>query len=494
MAAQATRIKTSLGQHQTMTPQLLQSIRLLQLTQAELLQEINQALAGNLLLEAVEPSEDSTDGESEALHDATDGERRAEAESLTAEVSGCDEAATARVEADFDWSSQESWSSGEPVGEEGEHWSARVADRETGDVRIAVLRQLALVVSDPQQARMVSAIVDEVDDNGYLQRGLDELAASTEHGIDAPLAEWERALGIVQSAEPTGFGARDLRECLLLQLDALPRVTRGLRLARRIVDEALTEYASLSEAEAMAYFDVTAATLANARALIRTLDPKPAASFTVATEAVIPDVIVSGRDGQWRVELNRETLPRVRINRAYERSITDGAGAHRALKEQLSEARWLVRGLEMRHETLLRTAQNLFQRQARFLVAGEEGMAPLNMKEVADAIGMHESTVCRVVANKYVATPWGVYPMKAFFPVQIAGRDGDVSGTAVRAMLRRLIDSERSEAPYSDGDLVALLARQGITLARRTVAKYRDTMGIPAVAQRQTVDRVSAAA
>jgi RNA polymerase sigma-54 factor len=225
-----------------------------------------------------------------------------------------------------------------------------------------------------------------------------------------------------------------------------------------------------------------------ARDLIRGLDPKPGAAGNVPAQAVIPDVLVTGQPGAWKIELNPETLPRLRINRRYEQYISGGAGAYKALKDQLNEARWLVRGLEMRNETLLKTARVVFERQRQFLRQGEEGMLPLNLREVAEAIGMHESTVCRVVANKHVLTPWGIYPLKAFFPTQIAGAEGDTSGTAVRAMIRKIIDAENRSQPLCDGEVAALLARRGVRVARRTVAKYREAMRIaPAALRAQTV-------
>ncbi|MGH8447460.1 MAG: hypothetical protein ACREVL_19500 [Solimonas sp.] len=212
------------------------------------------------------------------------------------------------------------------------------------------------------------------------------------------------------------------------------------------------------------------------------LNPKPASALAAPAEAALPDLIVSGTPGSWRVELNAERLPRVRVNAAYERML--GATAHRAMRDQLQEARWLVRGLEMRNDTLLRSARAIFERQRGFLEKGEEGMASLTLREIADSIGMHESTVCRVSSNKWVMTPWGVYELKAFFPSQIAGRGLESSGTAVKAMIRRIINAENRQAPLSDGGIAALLARQGIEVARRTVAKYREAMRIPAVKDR----------
>lgn len=513
-------LKMQLHQAQVMTPQLLQSIRLLQLSALEMEMEIRQALDSNLMLEAVDEGSSADDGEAGDDGDAsppTSAESAGDAsvelsassldsdsptsagsntDSLETEVTGCDMAAAERVEADFDWSSAESWSSGEPRDEDGEPFMNRIADAPEQDPRLAALTQLQLVIDDARTAELAAAIIDSVDDNGYLTESLETIVARFPTDWQLTVAELETVLRIVQSVEPTGFAARDLRECLLLQLGALPRQA-GRALARDIVNEFLPELAALSDPALMqkmleAGITCTLAELAQARALIRGLDPRPGAALMAPAQAVVPDVLITGGAGAWRVELNPETLPRVRVNRRYEQYLgggaSGGAGAWRALKDQLNEARWLVRGIEMRQETLLKTARVVFERQKQFLRLGEEGMVPLTLREVAEQIGMHESTVCRVVANKHVLTPWGIYPLKDFFPTQITGAEGDTSGTAVRAMIRKIIDGENSAHPLCDGEVAALLARRGIRVARRTVAKYREAMRIaPASIRAQTV-------
>jgi RNA polymerase sigma-54 factor len=479
-------LKMHLSQSQVMTPQLLQSIRLLQLTSLELDLEVRQALDSNLMLESGE--EDTPEEEAPAVTTEPVPAEAAPSENLESEVSGCDTGAGDKVEADFDWSSSESWSAGEPVDEDGEPLSARIADVPPQDPRLQALSQLQLIVTEPRQAELVAAIIDAIDDNGYLSESLEVIAARLPAEWAVSAEEMQAALHRVQSVEPTGFAARDLRECLLLQLDALPKDTPYAGLAYRIVAEHLEALATMDDVRLAALIEWDVRDVREAKALIRGLDPKPGAAGNIPAEAVNPDVLVTGQPGAWKVELNPETLPRLRVNRRYEQQIGSGAGAYKALKDQLNEARWLVRGLEMRNETLLKTARVVFERQTQFLRYGEEGMMPLTLREVADAIGMHESTVCRVVAHKHVLTPWGVYPLKAFFPTQIAGTEGDTSGTAVRAMIRKIIDAESSAHPLCDGEVAALLARRGVRVARRTVAKYREAMRIaPAAARAQTV-------
>ena len=467
------QLKTT--QSMAMTPQLLQSIRLLQLSSLELEQELREALERNVMLE---PLEDGDEDETPApVPEAAD-------ETLVP-VSGADAAATEQVEADFDWSSRESWSGGEPVDKDGESWEARIGVPVATDARVAAIEQLQLVVRSEREARLVTAIVEAVDDNGYLAQPLDGIGL--ESGLE-PVPqpdEVEAALRVVQSVEPSGFAARDLRECLMLQLQALPATSAGLALARRIVDECLDVIAARDFDGLCQRFAVDRVDLHAALDLILSLNPKPGASCAAAAEAALPDLVVTGTPGAWKVTLNAERLPRLRVNAMYERAL--GAQAHRALREQLQEARWMVRGIEMRHDTLLRTGRAIFERQAAFLERGEEGMAPLTLREIAEAIGMHESTICRVTTNKWVQTPWGVYELKAFFPSQIAMREGDTSGTAVKAMIRRIVNGENPQAPLADGDIMALLARNGVHVARRTVAKYREAMRIPSAKERVPV-------
>jgi RNA polymerase sigma-54 factor len=467
------------GQHMTMTPQLLQSIRLLQLSSLELEQEVQQALENNVMLE----SEEEAVGDDAPAVELAD---TADTASTETPVTGCDVAADDKVQADYDWSSAEGWSGGEPSGDD-EPIEARTAAPESDDLRVRALQQLRQTLASEQEARIAIAIVEAVDDNGYLERALIDIADE----LDVELNEVEAVLAKVQSVEPSGFAARDLRECLLLQLSDLPARTPGRIYAQRIVEDGLEllarhDYVALSE-----QVGIPVEKLHVAIGLVLALNPKPGASLSSGAQAVVPDLVVTGEPGNWKVELNPATLPRVRVNGLYERLLNGGAN-HRGLREQLQEARWLVRGLEMRHETLLKTARVVFERQAGFLRNGEEGMAPLTLREVADAIQMHESTVSRITTSKYVQTPWGVYEFKAFFPSLLGGIDGETSGTAVRAMIRRIIDGESARSPLCDGAIAAILHRGGVRVARRTVAKYREAMKIAPAKERRSAAQRSA--
>jgi RNA polymerase sigma-54 factor len=471
------KMNLQMGQQMAMTPQLLQSIRLLQLSTLELEQEIHQALETNVMLEAEEDSDEDAP------------EEEAPAPAADEAVTGCDAAAPDKVEADFDWSSAESWSGGEPLDEDDEPFAARHAAPESQDVRVCALAQLQLAVRSAREARLVSTLLEAIDANGYLEQPLEAIGPATQLEPPATQDEVEQALALVQTVEPTGFGARSLSECLLLQLRALPASTPGVDLAVLIAGACLERIASGDWAEVREALQVSARDIARAVDLIRTCNPKPGELLASAAQAVVPDLIVSGAPGNWKVELNPGQLPRLRVNRTYERMLA-GAGAHRALKDQLQEARWLVRGLEMRQLTLLRTGRAIFRRQSAFLERGELGMAPLTLREIAEDISMHESTVCRVTSQKWVQTPWGVYELKAFFPSQLSGAASEVSGTAVKAMIRRIVDAE--SAPLSDGAIAALLARAGVRVARRTVAKYREAMKIAPGKERTPLRRSGA--
>lgn len=455
-------------QTMAMTPQLLQSIRLLQLSSLELEQELREALESNVMLESVEADEDAELEETQA--DA-DTELQVQSDAVS------------QVEIDYEGASQEGWNATQPRAEGDDAWETRVAMPEQTDARLAAIAQLELMIETPREARLIAAILDAIDDNGYLAQPLDGIAFESELDPSPTDAELEAALRKVQSVEPTGFGARDLRECLLLQIDALPEGTPSRVLAYGIVDTHLEWIAARDFDAICAEFELDALELHEALDLILALDPKPGARYSAPAEAALPDVTVSGTPGAWRIELNGGRLPRVRVNRMYERML-QGESGHRAIKDQLQEARWLVRGIEMRNDTLLRTTRAVFERQTAFLERGEEGMVSLTLREIADAIGMHESTICRITNNKWVQTPWGVYELKAFFPSQITGSENETSGTAVKAMIRRIINTESPEAPLCDGDITAILARNGVRVARRTVAKYREAMRIPSAKDR----------
>jgi RNA polymerase sigma-54 factor len=453
------------GQHMAMTPQLVQSIRLLQLSATELEQEISQLLEQNVMLEACDNEQD---------------------ESAVAESLGVDDSDTTDDEAadlpDADDEVSEYEAPGSAAAGDGP-----AADVAASESRLArALTDLGGVISSDREARIAVAILDAIDDNGYLETSLTEIGASLQLQPMVSGGELDAVLAKVQQLDPPGFGARDLRECLRLQLQALPPRTPVRSLALAIVDGALDLLAAGQHAAIAERFEVPVAAVAEAQQLIRSLDPRPARRDVEAADYVIPDLELRRRGNNWSVELGRGAAPRVRVNQLSERLLGDCGGNAEGLRTQLREARWLVRGLEMRHQTLLRAGRAIFARQAGFLQRGDEGLVSLTLNEVASAIGMHESTVSRITANKYIKTPRGVLSLRHFFCSQVTVRDGvEASGTAVRAVVRRLIDAENHARPLCDGAIAALLSRQGIGVARRTIAKYREGMHIAPAKQRR---------
>jgi RNA polymerase sigma-54 factor len=290
---------------------------------------------------------------------------------------------------------------------------------------------------------------------------------------------------VVQQFDPAGVGARTVGECVLVQLAQLAPDTLGLSLARRIATEHLPLVAERQYGALKRLLKASDQELDAAIALVRSCHPRPgAAVFAPAADYIVPDVFVRRSDGHWTVELNNAVSPRLRVNQIYASSLGRGE-EYDVLRTQLQEARWLIRSLEIRNETLLKVALTIVQRQTEFLELGEEHMRPMVLRDVAETIEMHESTVSRVTTNKYMHTPRGVFEFRYFFSSHVAGDEGDQSSTAVRAKIRRLVSGEDPEKPLSDNQIAQILSEAGITVARRTVAKYREAMKIPSSSDRK---------
>ena len=461
-------LRQSMGQQLSLTPQLLQSIRLLHLNAIDLEREVARALEDNPLLEA--------EGEEHA-------EGEAEAELAPVELDEAYDFAADSGQRDYVDPGIARTSSG--VGDEDP--LARCVARDTGGVRQFVLEQFRLELKREEDMALAEWLVDQVDDAGYLEMSVDALLSAATQAFGAA-GERIRALREqMMRLEPAGFGAQDLRECLLVQLDLRDHDEAGFDTARRILLEQLHVLGSHDHNALAAALGVEADEVICAERLIMSLDPKPGGHHVSDPQQyVIPDVIVrKGRNGAWVVSLNPLTAPKVRISPFVEsvlESASDESGMKR-MRELLQDARWLTRGLSMRYDTLLKTTQAIVERQLAFFERGEEGMRPLTLREVADAIGMHESSISRITTGKYVQTPRGTFELKYFFAVRLDG--ASVAGVAVRAMVKRLIDGENRAAPLADDTIVSLLARQGIHIARRTVAKYREMLHIASAKERR---------
>lgn len=454
-------LATQLGQQLHLTPALLQSIRLLQLNGLQLEQEIRQVLENNPLLEIEE-----------------------EASASAAETAG---AGDPQLEtAAFDELPESSmWDvPGASWNDADEDRTARLAMGESSDPHLRILQALSLDLGEGDLA-IAGFWLEHCDDAGYLQAPLPQLTLLASARFDRDGAHVERIRQRLLQGEPAGMAARDLRECLQAQLAALPGTVPARHLAARLLDGDLNLLASHDYAAIATGLDAEQADVLEAFRLVLSLQPRPGDTLQPqADDAVIPEVVAWRADGQWRVALNPATTPRVSLNPVYERALGASEGsAAQPMRELLQEARWFTRGLSMRYDTLLRTARVIVERQAAFLAEGEEAMAPLTLKEVADAIGMHESTVSRITSGKFMQTPRGTFELKHFFAVRLDG--ASISGQAVKAMVRRLIESEPPARPLADEAIAELLARQGVNIARRTVAKYREQLDIAPARERK---------
>jgi len=454
-------LQLKIGQTLTMTPQLQQAIRLLQLPVLDLSAQIQDALEENIMLEM----EDLPDVPKPS------SETTAEIETIQAEESWQSNSMD-RIQ-DSGWNGE-----GRPIND--------FADERGESLREHLLWQLELEDFTPREALIGETLIDAINDDGYLTEELEEIreALDAEAAIDEE--EIKRALIKVQRLDPVGVGARSLAECIVLQLRQLDPATPGVALAIRMATDHLPLIANQEYGEIRRALQTSEAEFDVALALVKSCNPKPGLAVSAApAEYVIPDVFVRKVDGRWQVEISASGIPRLSVNQQYAKLLR-GSGDHAALKTQLQEARWLVRSLEIRNETLLKVATCIVSRQREFLEHGDEAMKPLVLRDVAEAIGMHESTISRVTTNKYMHTPRGVFEFKYFFSSHLSTVDGeDQSSISVRAKIRKLIGAENPAKPLSDSKLATLLGGEGITVARRTVAKYREAMKIPSSSERK---------
>ena len=453
-------------QHQTLTPRLQQAVRLLQLSSLDFAQEVQQALDSNPFLE-----EDT-------------------------EAPAAPAAAAAEPADDT--------SASEPAPWETDSWTARAggASRGTADGDLSLVELMAAGVSlrdhlhgqlhvMPLSARdqfLTALIVESLDDDGYLRLNLSELLTLSELEPAADLDELKVALRMVQSLEPAGVGARDLRECLKLQT-VLIEDEADRELARRVLDQPLERLATRDVGQLAHALGADPARVAPVCDRIRHLDPRPGWRFDASrTEYVTPDVIVRrGKGNLWNVMLNPDVVPKVKLNRMYAELFQQHrAASHGELAAHLREARWTLRNVEQRFSTILDVADAIVRRQHHFFEYGPLAMKPMCLREIAEELGLHESTVCRVTNNKYMATPSGVFELKYFFSRALPTSDGgSASATAIRGLIRDLIEAEAPTNPLSDVQIARHLARQGFNVARRTVTKYRQMMKLPAVERRR---------
>lgn len=472
-----TRLQTSLGQHLVMTPQLRQAIKLLQMSTTELELEISEAVASNPLLDWDEQGTGSAAGSPD------EGGAADPAPESTLELAG--------ATVDDDWMpSQTDWQvagTGAAMDDDEAGSAAeRVAEVET--LADHLLWQLHLCPLSTRDRSIGAALIDALEDDGYLREPLSGIAETLLPGIRAGDDEILAVLHRIQRFDPAGVGARDLGECLCLQLDGLAPDTPGLDLARILARGPLERLPRSGAAGVAQELKRPLDEVDTAIALLRSLDPRPGTQIAPLAQDtyIVPDVVVWRQNGVWRAALAAHAGPKVMIHRGYEQMIRHCGDADAGyLRTQLQEARWLLKGLQARGETLLRVVRSLLQHQAGFLEFGEQALRPLTLRELAGELGLHESTVSRAIARKHVRTPRGTVALRAFFASGIDTEGGgEASSTAIQAMIRRLIDDENPRKPLSDAKLAELLKATGIPVARRTVAKYREAMNISASHER----------
>jgi len=484
-----------LRQHLTLTPQLQQALRLLQLSSLEFEQEMREAMDTNPFLEEDE-SPRAKDAEAARPADAAE---EPDAAGDAAADSPADEAAEASPRPDDSAPDERSGGMDETPRNGSSHDHDETDWTEWSEAQLTLrdhLRsQLLLSQMGERDRALAHLVIDALDDDGYLKLSFEEIAAlvNAEHEVEA--ADLAAALRLVQTLEPAGIGARSLQECLLLQLQVLPAGTTGLPIALKLAGEHFPLLAAREFVRLQQLLGCSDSDLHVARTLIRTLNPKPGLKFGPDdTRYVVPDIVVSKIRGRWTATLNPAVLPRIRINRAYADIAGSRASGGVQMSRQLQEARWLIRNMEQRFVTIQRVADAIVAKQRNFFEYGEVAMKPLALKQIASALGLHESTVSRVTNGKYMATPRGLFEFKRFFSRQLTTDNGGAcSATAIRALLRELIAAESALDPFSDAQLARLLAGQGLHVARRTVTKYRTLMRVPSVELRRAMARSAAA-
>ena len=458
-----------LSQHLTLTPQLQQSIRLLQLSTVELNQEIDRILMENPALER----EVAEGGEHEAA--------------ASVPVSTSTSAPTEPAPAETDWSADiaANWRGSPDEEEDGDRSFATPA---TPTLRDHLLSQLTLTNLDERDRAFVMVLIDALDEDGYLTQPLEEIAALLPAEAEAGMEELTIALRHLQHFEPAGVGARSPGECLCLQLRTLPDEAPR-RLALEIAEKHLDLLASRDYTRLKHLTGASDDALRAAQRLIQTLNPRPGASFAkLEARYVIPDVIVRKYRNVWRASLNPDAMPRLRINRLYAELAAGARAGGAGISSQLQEARWLIKNVQQRFDTILRVSQAIVDRQRHFLEHGEVAMRPLVLREIAQVLGLHESTISRVTTQKFMATPRGTFELKYFFGSHVATEAGGAaSSTAIRALIKQLVSAEDAKAPLSDARISQILGEQGIVVARRTIAKYRESLQIPPVNQRKAL-------
>lgn len=494
-------LQLRISQQLALTPQLQQSIKLLQLSTLELNQEIERLLLDNPMLER-----DSGEEDPDAVPPSTDILASAPTRDETPTEHGGDEVefeTPGATEMPDTISEAYDTVSDDEIGEAAE-WRSEGASRNNNSddddsdfqefqaaatsLRDHLISQLSLMPLSDRDRALVLLVVEALDEEGYLYQELDELLPLIPEDWEVEVEELGTALRHIQHLDPTGVGARSVQECLLLQLKALSE-SPVRSLAIQVVDGNLELLAARDFAKLKRRLSCSDEALREAQDMICGLDPRPGARFATSdTRYIIPDVVVKKVRGTWTVNLNPEAMPKLRIHRVYADILHQNRGVSGSLSSQLQEAKWLIKNVQQRFDTILRVSQAIVDRQRLFFDHGEVAMRPLTLREIAEELELHESTVSRVTTQKYMATARGIFELKYFFGSHVStDTGGECSATAIRALIRQLVAAEDGRKPLSDARIAEMLGQQGIVVARRTIAKYRESLNIPPVSQRKSI-------
>lgn len=524
-------LQLKFSQNLSLTPQLQQAIRLLQLSTLELNQEIDVLMQTNPLLErgdehedeygnpedqapedsvlnAEADSADQRDGADAASEDLAADFNHQDYQSVPLESSPAD-AGSIDDSGDFEPSAPEftdtfaaEFDEEFDVFSSGSRWDENSTPAEDDSdfkpqetlqisLRDHLLTQLKLMPLSERDQTLSLLLVDSINDDGYLEQSLEEIAAEIPTELEIDAMELQTALRHVQHLDPPGIGARNLSECLQLQLDVMPENTPFLALAKAVAEKHLSLLGARDFVKLRKELGCDEQTLKQVQQLITSLNPRPGANFSsIGSEHYIQhEVIVKKVKGIWIASLNESVIPKLRINQLYAGILKRNRdSSSQYLQSQMQEAKWMIKNIQQRFSTILRVSQAIVDRQRNFLEYGEVAMKPLVLREIADELGLHESTISRVTTNKYMLTPRGIFELKYFFGSSVATESGGTcSATAIRALIKKLVEQENPKKPYSDNQITELLAKQGIVVARRTIAKYRESLNIAPASLRKSL-------
>lgn len=506
-------LKLKLGQQLRMTPQLQQAIRLLQLSTFDLQQEIQEALDSNLMLEETAPEDQDSDDEPNSLDppepdpDPPETQNEITTDSDIADIDDQPPPPDPEIDGDAipdtsDQLTSETIADDLPVDsvwediyeesflptsysgpDENDDNFIETRNSEGVSIQSHLLEQLNLLHLTDSDEFIALSIIDGLDTEGVLTIPLEDVLQGAPVEWEIEMDEVEAVLHLIQHLDPVGIAARNLRECLLIQLRALPDDTPWRKQAIVVVDQFINYLANRDYTHISRKTHLKESELKDVLTLIQSLNPRPGNDIAASTtEYVVPDVIVTKQKGRWVVELNSISAPRIRVNSEYSSMIkrSDNSADNNYLKSQLQEARWFIKSLQQRNDTLLRVSTKIVEYQRGFLEYGDQAMKPLVLHDIAKAVDLHESTISRVTTQKYMHTPAGVFELKYFFSSHVGtNTGGEVSSTAIRALIKKMVADENPRKPLSDSKITALLANQEIKIARRTIAKYRDSLMIP---------------